>query len=472
MVCNNCGQFYPDDEIPEKCTVCGDPLEGSVVKSSDGKVLLAGVAPVDKPRLEEPAVQQNFVQEESAERELEAFEMITAKREPEIPGKSKIAPDRGPSGPSGPSGATPARPARPPVAPVQLVKSISPPKDDTPLDPQYMETISSFDENEAIITVIGYGGSGKSFFVNRLRHDLAGSWKRKPGPADEIRISPGGIELTRFMPRSGGPSYLVLDCAGESFSDSFRTQGRTEELTGSAMRPYLAALALARAFVLVIKAEDLLTYSQPDRSDELEAKREDRKFIRKMLTEFDDIIHAIRVANTRLLGGEKPESILRRGISREELKREFKKARRCAQPMYVALSLADRLAALQGESYDMDPFLFALESAPVLFKTIDQSFDHYRFDFLTAFHGHGGLDVDESAEVLDPEEETKRNFRPNYGRKSYGAVEAFEWIHGMVGVQQLQAGGRPGRPQDGLPTRKLVELRRNTDSKFRAAWGR
>ncbi len=116
-------------------------------------------------------------------------------------------------------------------------------RDDKPLDPRYLETISSFDENEAIVTVIGFSASGKTFFVNRLRNDLAGSWKRKPAPAEEIPVSPEGIELTWFLPTDGKPqagknlSYLLLDCAGESFQQALRLQDSSEELKEDRCEP-------------------------------------------------------------------------------------------------------------------------------------------------------------------------------------------------------------------------------------------
>ncbi len=126
------------------------------------------------------------------------------------------------------------------------------------------------------------------------------------------------------------------------------------------------------------------------------------------------------------------------------------------------------METLHGESYDRDPFLFVLETAPVLFKTIHRSFDHYRFDFLTTFHGHG-TDLET---LTDTVERRKQNIRPDYQRRSYGAVEAFDWIHDSV-RQQRSGLGRSQRLLLGdVSTRSVVELRRKLDPTFRKAWGK
>lgn len=461
MICSHCGQSYPDDEVPKRCAVCDNLLEGTATQTPTDEVLPSDFT--DKPHLEEPMVLARSAQEIAAERDASRrreLELVELERSE----KKKMEWNHWVSEPIE---SAPAQPVRPGVGPVQVVEATGSPEDDKPLDPKLLTTISSLDENENFITVIGYGGSGKTFFVNRLRNDLARSWRRKPGPAEEILISPAGIELTRFAPRQGGAPCFVLDCAGESFATALRAQGDTEELTQGTVRTYLAALCRAHAFVLVIKAEDLVTFSRSNRSEE-PAVQENRKFIRKMLTEFDDIIHAILITKSRLQKGEALESILRRGISRVELEEEFKKARRCSQPLYVAFSLADRLANLRGETYDMDPFLFALETAPVFFHTINESFDYYRFDFLTAFQGHGDRNEDEDSAVVGPGEGEKQNFRPNYQRASYGATEAFNWIHQTISSNRPQPARRSRQGE--LPTRELVRLRQKTDPVFGAAW--
>jgi hypothetical protein len=463
VICEKCFQSYPDDAVPDNCQVCGAELKKPVA-------VAAAVANVVRPA---PQKREPVRQEEAPVRRLEppVRREEPRKEEPpvrhpppredtaEAPVRERRAEEAGEAWNLRPE------PSRTPVfRTVEPVAALD--QDDKPLDPRYLETISSFDENEAIVTVIGFSASGKTFFVNRLRHDLAGAWKRKPAPAEEIPVSPEGIELTWFLPAGGKPltgrnlSYLLLDCAGESFQNAFRSQGRSDELKGQSVRAYLAALAFASAFILVIRTEDLLAFSAPDLKDEPEDVREEKRFIRKMVADFDDIIHAIVIAKNRL-AKQGAEEFLRQGISREEFKAAFRSQERCAQPLYVGLSLADRLR-FRGDEYDADPFLFALRHAPTLFKTIHRSFDHYRFDYLTAFHGHDEAAMEES----NPK---AASWRPHYSQPSYGAVEGFEWIHGLV--RSSRGRWAPAWLSSDVPTRQSVELRRRIDPVFRQAWG-
>jgi hypothetical protein len=469
VICEKCFQSYTDEEVPDKCQVCGADLKKPVAAG-------AAVANVVRP---EPLKREPVRREDSLVRPIRREEAPPVRRIPP-PEELREAPvqerrsEEARDFPSATRRAEPApaaEPERPRV--FRTVEPIVPlESDDRPLDPRYLETISSFDENEAIVTVIGFSESGKTFFVNRLRNDLAGSWKRKPPPAEAIPVSPQGIELSWFLPMDGKPQagrnlcYLLLDCAGESFQQALRSQGSSEELKGQSVRAYLSALAFASAFILVIRAEDLLAFSTSDQTNASQGEIEHKRFIRNMLSDFDAIIHAILIAKKRLAKQEAKE-FLRQGISRDELQAAFKSSDRCHQPIYIALSLADHLEALQGETYDGDPFLFALEKAPVLFKTIHRSFDNYRFDFLTAFHGHPDReDLDDTAEWME------QNIRPDYHRKCYGAVEAFDWIHALV-REQRSGRRRPQRLLLGdVTTRSVVELRRKLDPAFRKAWGK
>lgn len=337
------------------------------------------------------------------------------------------------------------------------------------LDPDHLDTITAFGRKRSIVTVIGFSMSGKTFFVNRLRERLARrSWKRTPRPADEIRVSPEGLELTRLVPpeQKQSQSYVLVDCAGESFSQAMRTQGFTDSLEGRAARSYLTALAFASAYILVIRAEDLALLSEPEKGLS-QQDREHRKFIKDVVTGFDEIIHAIVVAQDRLKS-QIPEDFRLQGISQEELSLAFDRPSRCRQPICIAFSQADRLEHLPkhgGNGYDADPFLFALKYAPTLFKAVHRTFEHYRFEFLSAFHGH--VDQDETLETADT---PGINERPDYRMPSYGAVETWEWIHRLIEPGSLWS--RPLHTLRGdLPTRYAVELRRRFDPVFRREWG-
>ena len=332
--------------------------------------------------------------------------------------------------------------------------------EESPLDPNHLDAITEYGRARSIISVIGFVSSGKTFLVNRLRDRLAqGGWKRSPQPARIIPTTPAGIELTRFVPtdirvrqgRSHG--YIVVDCAGESFKSALN------RLDQAQARSYLAAIAFASAYILVIKAEDLLAFSNRAVEGLSISERNHREFVEDVLLQFDEIISAIVVSGERLRQ-ENPEEFLRRGLSEPELKNVLDQNRvRCRQPLCIAFSLADRLEAMeeQNDAYDADPFLFALRHAPTLVRAVDRTFDHYRFDFLSAFYGHKF------------DEDNKESLRPNYQHPSYGAQDAFLWLHELL--RPRSGFSRLGRFAAGqVPTRHLVTLRRKVDPVFDREW--
>jgi hypothetical protein len=298
-----------------------------------------------------------------------------------------------------------------------------------------------------LIAVIGFGGGGKTFFVNRLRDVLPrGPWKCAPPPAREIPLSPEGLELTRLVRTGRGrvAGFTLVDCAGESLVQALDGQQEGASLDGVPARSYLAALALARGYVLIIRAEDLLDASGPA------AAR-----LSPMLDGFYEIVHAVLIAKQRL-ATESAQVFLERGISRSELAAAFDAPRpRCSHPLAVVFSQADRLEqrADTGDEYDLDPYLFAVRHAPKLWNTIQRSFVRYRFDFLSAFYRHAPSSPSE-------------NIRPRYDLPSYGAAETFTWL-----ARELDPGPPWALPlrwcRGQLPTRFAVGLRKIVEPAFR-----
>ncbi|MES1245882.1 MAG: hypothetical protein ABUT39_30020 [Acidobacteriota bacterium] len=340
-------------------------------------------------------------------------------------------------------------PPRPAPAPEPVEED-----EDSALDPDHLDTITAFGKKQAIVTVIGFGGSGKTFWVNRLRDELPNrSWRSNELPEEEITLSPAGIQLTKFIPpaeagRASRP-YLVVDCAGESLVQALERQSGTDSLKGSAVRSYLVALACASAYVLVINAEQLLQYREEISLNATQTTRKNQEVIRTIIDGFYKIIAGMVAARERLAGGQDPEKFLREGVSREELGKIFERSHlRCPQPLYIALAQADLLIKDTGnDGVDSDPFLFALQYGRKLFKAIHPTFDQYRFDYLSAFYGHDGSSI-----------------RPNYSNKHFGAVEAFEWIHDRVSSIR-------GVTRNTISTRESVEMRLRLDPQFRQAWG-
>jgi hypothetical protein len=333
-----------------------------------------------------------------------------------------------------------------------------------PLDADQLDVLSAYGKQRSIISVIGFGDSGKTFFVNRLRAlMLDRGWDCNPLPEDRIERTARGIVLSNLVPvneaRAGGRqdhSYLIVDCAGEYFKDAFENQRSARSLGGVAFRSYLATLGLASAYILVLKAEDLVpassTAGDPEASEE-------RKWLEAMLKTFYTILDGIVVARERLAKQTAREFLNSASLSKEELdEAAFRTRRRFRQPMTVIFSLADRLEGRDGVNaeYDLDPYRFAMQRANRLYQAIARTFDYYRFDFLSAFYKHDSQGPADKREV-------------DYGLRSYGTAEIFDWIRDLIhpGTPVLGAPLRLARGR--LPTRHAVRLRALIDPDFRRA---
>lgn len=340
----------------------------------------------------------------------------------------------------------PAEPVEPQAEPVS--------QPDLDLDPEHLEAITHFGRAKPILSVIGFASSGKTFFVNRLRDELPqrGGWKSNPPAAERIPLTPEGLQLTHLTPVTRAPSghrgYVLVDCAGESLQRAFERYSEDRSLDGSPSRSLLAALAFASAYVLVLKAEDVVTGDQ----------RVDPR-VRSLTERFHDILAAIVLTEERLAGGEDPRELLSRGVSPSDLADAFERSHlRSRRPLCVVFSQADRLAAPP----PADPLLFARQRLPKLFHLVADSFDHYRFEWVSAFAGHRAGDS----------EEDRRNPPAHYELPHHGVVPVFEWLHHLVAPRRGPV-GRVRRVLDGgVPTARAVALRRWVDPGFRAAWRR
>jgi hypothetical protein len=211
-----------------------------------------------------------------------------------------------------------------------------------------------------------------------------------------------------------------------------------------AARSYLVAVGLASAYILLIRAEDLI-YCQS-----FEKRQEE--WLLRLLSGIEDLITAITVAKDRLYT-QSPEEFLRNGISQSDLRDAFSRPLRCSQPICILLSQADRLAERdQTDLYDKDPSVFVLKFAPTLFKAIHHTFDYYRFDFLSSFYGHDG------------------SARPDYRRPHYGAISNFLWIDSLLKPRPRGVGTVQRIVEGNAPTRFAMNLRRRFDPVFRDLW--
>ncbi len=317
-------------------------------------------------------------------------------------------------------------------------------KEDEALDPNHLETFTAYGESRRIVTVIGFGASGKTFLINRLREALprAGRWTTHPRKQETIEITPEGLWLTEVNParRGAGSPYVLVDCAGESFQRAFDEQSTRASLSGIGVRSYLTALACASAYVFVIEAEHLAQGAGGTAAE--------RAKVAALSESFYDIIDAIRIAKAGLarLG---PKGFLAEGISKDELRRvRAQPGPRLAEPLFVALSQADRLETL--DPLD-DPLSFGLAGAPVLGSAIENRFARYRFDFISSFFGHEGLDG-----------------RVDYGLPHYGVVEMFDWLDRQLDARRR---GWRSRLAGDLDTSWPLWLRRRVDAAVSPARG-
>lgn len=315
-------------------------------------------------------------------------------------------------------------------------------EDDEGLDPNHLETFTAHGESRRIVTVIGFGASGKTFLINRLRDALprGGRWTTHPRKQETIEITPEGLWLTEVNParRGAGSPYVLVDCAGESFQRAFDEHSTRASLSGIGVRSYLTALACASAYVFVIEAEHLAQAAGGTAAERAKAAA--------LSESFYDVIDAIRLAKAGLarLGAK---AFLAEGLARDELRKiRALPGPRLPEPLFVALSQADRLERI--EPLD-DPLPFALAGASVLAAAVENRFARYRFDFVSSFFGHEGLDG-----------------RVDYGLPHYGVVEMFDWIDRQL---EGRRGGFRARLAGDLDTSWPLWLRRRVDPAARGA---
>ncbi len=326
------------------------------------------------------------------------------------------------------------------------IQASAPPKDDAAeadqeLDPNHLETFTAFGESRRIVAVIGFGASGKTFLINRLREALprGGRWAVHPRKQETIEMTPEGLWLTEVNPaRTGsGSPYVLVDCAGESFQRAFDEQSTRASLSGIGVRSYLTALACASAYIFVIEAEHLARAAGGTVAERMK--------VAALSESFYDLIDAIRLAKEGLarLG---PKAFLAQGISKDDLRAiRARPGPRLSEPLFVALSQADRLD--RAEPVD-DPFSFGIAGLPVLAAAIENRFTRFRFDFVSSFFGHEGLDgwVD-------------------YSRPHYGVVEMFDWLDRQLEVERGGWGGvLRGLLSGDLETGRPLWLRRRVDA--------
>ncbi|CAM2008936.1 hypothetical protein [Acanthopleuribacter pedis] len=318
-----------------------------------------------------------------------------------------------------------------------------------------------------IIAVIGYADSGKTFFIHRMRHafNQRSEWQAEPGALYNKAIPFSSLEEvteTRVTTKDRSRKYIILDISGENFRRAFGSLGRDESFSIDSQSKstkinlssvYLSLLGLADAYMLFMPALRIFSINDSELSDE------GRKEFQNSIRSFRSIIGLIKVAQSRVfISKEKPLDFIQKGINLLELERAFLNpdVTRCSRPIMVAYSKADVYRGYIGDAkFDVDPFYLAF-SSPLL-KPLSYAlyhfFDHFRFDFLSAFEG---LEKDQST--------------PNYDLPCPGAIEVFSWIEGVLRSQQQSENYLKQWIHGRLKTRRVLDIRRHLDPRFRSIW--
>lgn len=256
-----------------------------------------------------------------------------------------------------------------------------------PATSEEKELFSEGSRSKKKVTVLGFSQSGKTFMVHRLRHQLSRQrgWEVLDAAEPRITKSPDGILVTRIRRRVGtdrGSGYMIVDCAGETFDEALFRHS-TKPLEDVTKRLYLTALASGDAYVFVVPVTLFLGVG----NDEAEQAK-----LASLFARFYQLVDGIRVAKDRVQS-EGIDEFVRRGISAADLKERFdrpmgRRKELLQQPVFIALSQADRLAGSDDADLDADPAELVQSQAPHFFYAIANSFAVWRIDFVSAFVGH------------------------------------------------------------------------------------
>ncbi len=326
-------------------------------------------------------------------------------------------------------------------------------------------------QGEKIISVIGFANSGKSFFINRLRHDLQ-SRDCTCIPACEplIDVTPNQIIHTKIIDRIKSTSTVLLDCSGEHFFKGFEKHTSKNQGAGLYVKGklnmhinYKAVLACAHAYILLIPAE-LFFGSLPSKN---------REKIDNLIKFFDNLSNLISFFSDRLYKLGKPDenelmAMLQEDVLKEDLMKSMNSNRKPSKrPVRVAFSLADIFEKENPDlDYTSDPFLNVVKSGnSPLFNELQKNFKHFSFDFLSSFDGH----TREVPIQGDPYSDSSqgKGFVPDYKQPSYGAIETYRSISDTLSPTSLRKLWNP--IENVFSSRRIVKVRCFLDREFSRA---
>ena len=338
-----------------------------------------------------------------------------------------------------------------------------------------------------VVSLIGFFAGGKTWFLSRLKNVLSGHMIDPPAPRDgsEVRRT-NNVAVHKILsaPRAGGrpQEFAIVDLPGEMIGDLV-----LNPLEGS--NAVLAALTASGAIIVALPAEEVIlaqdaverkqgidakraarlpldgdAVEQGYASDPLYAERLDRlAFAHEQLLDFTDQLCFIAALLSTVRYAAIPfgTSLREAGISRAAVEKHLRTGKMLPfdTPTYIALTKADRVrdpvsvvADLIGSTDSAvlkamlaDPREIVLDHREELVAKFDQWFGQYKFDFVSAFEGHG--------------HSTKINYRlPYHG--VWAVIEWIAWCRRIGGkfTPSMQRARRIRERRDGMLTVPLPGL--------------
>lgn len=304
-------------------------------------------------------------------------------------------------------------------------------------DERIFEELKSLQERGIfVVTLIGSFEGGKTWFLQRLKHELhnrRGIWVDPPPPieGEEVRRTNNfSVHMIRARSPFGGETeqFAIVDLPGE-------TVRRLVEDPGRAPRSLLAAMNSAGAMIVALPADEVLLGSyanqvlqileSPDDALERHERRRKGQFARKMadpdyakrlrelaetdafLTNLTDrlckvtsMLSTMRANGMTLTADARQPLVTNAMVDAHVRSGKFAPFR---TPTFIALTKADRIANLDVVGRDllgrdqaaaaaamMDPRQLVMEHRQALPAVLDHWFEHHKFDFVAAFEGHNG----------------------------------------------------------------------------------
>lgn len=280
-----------------------------------------------------------------------------------------------------------------------------------------------------ILVFFGYSNTGKSWFILRTKeqatgHELGMAKVMPPiyridapgGAAPSVKgrelPTTRGIEVHSLVGSTGSDAWALVDIEGEAFQTAANDQFAKLNVG------FLSALAYADALAFVFPASEALAADEAKAEQNITIKADEAKArIEGLMNSINQINALMHYFEEQRAAKVSPEDAVTAFSGKTDAERAVILAgttspgapprARSRKPVMVLLSKADRYGQLKakpkGESkaasdwerlYDADPYgALARGKGPIkgLLRQINNTFENFHVDFVTAFAGHEEL---------------------------------------------------------------------------------